>query len=612
MLSVGEGEEVFFDAIDYLVKEDWMCSNLDYEIWLRKPQSVRERREKFLYEMGFVECSSETMEFEQITESNSGAINDNLLDERRKSNSEANCSVDYSDQDWMDDISIDVERQINENLVLTKQCEVQACLGEGPSIDKKTNNAMSWWRHFTQKMTKSQYANVSKDSKLCGESRTMMSRMRVEVNRKRCLECTAVYARQELKAHNGLIWTMKFSPDGQYLASGGADGIVCIWRVTMVDADKCNFNSLDMQGESSPQKKKSIHASVVVPEKIFHIEDEPVYKFHGHSSDVLDLAWSTSNHLLSSSMDKTVRLWQVGSVKCLGVFHHSNYVTCVHFNPIDENFFISGSIDGKVRIWWIPKRRVKDWANVRDIVTAVCYQPNGKGFVVGSVSGMCRFYELSGDEIMLIAEINIQGRKKSFGNRITGIQFLKNDSQRVMITSEDSKIRILDGLEVVRKYRGLTKSGSQTSASFTPSGRHIISVGEDSRIYLWNHDDLSIHTSKQPKSTRSCEHFFSEGVTVALPWSGSDIGHNSYSYDSSPSRTWDSERFSLANWFSLDGSSRASTTWPEEKLPVWDLPENKNKSGSRILSTTWGLVFVTANHDGKIQTFHNYGLPVRI
>ncbi|KAI3451503.1 hypothetical protein Pfo_008168 [Paulownia fortunei] len=521
-----------------------MCSNSDYDIWLIEPQSVRERREFFLSRMGFVECSmldeSEKMGFEKITESNgavsscgssSASIDDNLLSERRKSNSEANCSVDYCDQDWLDDISIDVEGEINENLVSAKQCEmkkVQACLGESPTINKK-KKVMNWWRHFTQKMKKNHGANAPKESKLCAEAGTM-TRMRIEQNRKRCMECTAVYAGQELKAHNGLIWTMKFSPDGQYLASGGEDGVVCIWRVTMVDAscqaDKCSYGNRDMEGKSSPQKEKSIHASVIIPEKIFHIEEEPLQKFQGHSSDVLDLAWSTSNHLLSSSMDKTVRLWQAGSDKCLGVFQHSNYVTGVQFNPVDENYFISGSIDGKVRIWGIPRKRVEDWANVRDIVTAVCYQPNGKGFVVGSVSGTCRFYELSGDELLLNAEINIQGRKKSSGNKITGIQFLKNDSQRVMITSEDSKIRILDGLEVVRKYRGLTKSGCQMSASFTSSGKHIVSVGEDSRIYLWNYDDLCIQTSKQAKSTRSCENFFSEGVSVALTWSDLDIGQN--------------------------------------------------------------------------------------
>ncbi|KAL0449787.1 UNVERIFIED_CONTAM: WD repeat-containing protein 44 [Sesamum latifolium] len=569
MLSVGECEEVFFDTADHLVSEEsvvvtegWMCGNSDYDIWLREPQSVRERRENFLSRMGFVECStlveSETMGSKRITESSgslSASIDENLLSERRKSNSEANCSIDYSDDDWLDSISIDVEAMDkNGNLVSDKECEmkqVQACLGDSPRTSKKKKKVMSWWRHFTQKMKKNRAIDVSEEPKVCVDGGTM-TRMMIEQNRKRCMECTAVYTGQELKAHNGLIWTMKFSPDGQYLASGGEDGVVCIWRVTTVDAickdDKCSFGSPVVESKSSPQKKKSIHASVIIPERIFHIEEEPLQKFHGHTSDVLDIAWSTSNHLLSSSMDKTVRLWQVGSDKCIGVFHHSNYVTCVQFNPLDENYFISGSID-------------------------VCYQPNAKGFIVGSVSGTCRFYELSGDEILLNAEINIQGRKKSSGNRITGIQFLKNDSQRVMITSEDSKIRILDGLEVVHKY----KDSDNNSPCTVPT-----------------------HDHQEPSS-----------------------------------RIWDSERFSLANWFSMDGSSRASLTWPEEKLPLCNLPSAENDCqpythcgdhlhhhhqqhkaatghGPGILPTTWGLVIVTGKLDGTIRTFHNYGLPLRL
>ena len=53
-------------------------------------------------------------------------------------------------------------------------------------------------------------------------------------------------------------------------------------------------------------------------------------------------------------------------------------MTCTQFNPVDENYFISGSIDGKVRIWGVHEKRVVDWADVRDVITAICYHPNGK------------------------------------------------------------------------------------------------------------------------------------------------------------------------------------------------------------------------------------------
>lgn len=52
-------------------------------------------------------------------------------------------------------------------------------------------------------------------------------------------------------------------------------------------------------------------------------------------------------------------------------------VTCIQFNPVDDNYFITGSIDGKVRIWGVSEKRVVDWADVRDVITAICYQPDG-------------------------------------------------------------------------------------------------------------------------------------------------------------------------------------------------------------------------------------------
>lgn len=178
------------------------------------------------------------------------------------------------------------------------------------------------------------------------------------------------------------------------------------------------------------------------------------------------------------------------------------------------------------------------------------------------------------------------------------------------------------------------------SASFTSSGRHIVSVGEDSRVYVWNYNGCYSESSKQTKSVQSCEHFFFEGVSVAVPWSGSGaeekglaggdgVWQSSPAQDHQEAASWirDSERFSLVNWFSTDGSCRGGATWPEEKLPIWGAPEhdhdydghqlqqqknNIQKHNNLGLSDAWGLVIATAGWDGTIRTFHNYGLPVRL
>lgn len=136
---------------------------------------------------------------------------------------------------------------------------------------------------------------------------------------------------------------------------------------------------------------------------------------------------------------------------------------------------------------------------------------------------------------------------------------------------------------------GLPMSGSQLSASFTTAGQHIVSSGDDSRVYLWNYDSCSLPPSKSEtvKSVRSCEHFISEAVSVALPWSstGTDrslLGINSRKgpryfsrRQEHPPGATDSDRFSIGNWFSIHGPCLGTATWPEEELPLQGLSEEE-------------------------------------
>lgn len=53
-------------------------------------------------------------------------------------------------------------------------------------------------------------------------------------------------------------------------------------------------------------------------------------------------------------------------------------VTCIQFNPLDDNYFLSGSLDAKIRLWDIPDRKVVDWTELHEMVTAACYTPDGQ------------------------------------------------------------------------------------------------------------------------------------------------------------------------------------------------------------------------------------------
>ena len=325
MLRSDEGEDdVFFDSMDQLscgesvhAKEELGCGKLDYEIWRNEPRSVRERRESFLLGMGLVDFvpdhdkpfsnPSEMVEMERITEC-SGAVSsssincteENLVCSEREGDVGANSMVDVLDQQQSEKQNIDFE-VVTPGILATSaqvfECnEEQVCVEGCKNLDtdKKT---ISWWKRFISKRRKASAPQVSKKT----SEKPKINQMKVRQNKKRCMEFTALCIGQEIQAHKGFIWTMKFSPDGQYLASGGEDGLVRVWRVTSADASckylttEGNFGCEVKEGKSSFGRKKLSYAPVVIPDKIFQIEESPLHEFHGHASDVLDLAWSESN-----------------------------------------------------------------------------------------------------------------------------------------------------------------------------------------------------------------------------------------------------------------------------------------------------------------------------
>lgn len=153
---------------------------------------------------------------------------------------------------------------------------------------------------------------------------------------------------QRLKQHEGAIWTMKISPLGGFLATAGQDTRILVWRIAPLAADLSH----------SPQRVDAIFAPT------------PFRIYEGHTGDVIDLAWSKSNFILSASTDKTVRLWHITRNDCLQFFRHADIVTSVEFHPSHDRFFISGCFDRRLRLWdIIPDGNVREWAQAPETVS---------------------------------------------------------------------------------------------------------------------------------------------------------------------------------------------------------------------------------------------------
>uniref|UniRef100_A0A3Q3XG39 WD repeat-containing protein 44 n=1 Tax=Mola mola TaxID=94237 RepID=A0A3Q3XG39_MOLML len=312
--------------------------------------------------------------------------------------------------------------------------------------------------------------------------------------------------------HTGAVWTMKFSHCGRLLASAGQDNVVRIW-VLKIAFDYFNNMRLkyNTEGRVSPSPSQEslcssksddpgVSEDPETEDRNAPFRQVPFCKYKGHTADLLDLSWSKNFFLLSSSMDKTVRLWHISRRECLCCFQHIDFVTAIAFHPRDDRYFLSGSLDGKLRLWNIPDKKVALWNEVDGqtrLITAANFCQNGKYAVIGTYDGRCIFYDT--ERLKYHTQIHVRstrGRNK-VGRKITGIEPLPGEN-KILVTSNDSRIRLYDlrDLSLSMKYKGYVNSSSQIKASFSHDYSFIVSGSEDKYVYIWStYHDLSKFTS---------------------------------------------------------------------------------------------------------------------
>ncbi|TDZ37270.1 putative WD repeat-containing protein [Colletotrichum trifolii] len=306
------------------------------------------------------------------------------------------------------------------------------------------------------------------------------------------------------RPNHGATWATEFSTDGKYFAAAGKDRVVRVWAVISTQEERRRHEEEESAHDAGGER---LSAPV--------FRSKPVHEFRGHTGEVLDLSWSKNNFLLSSSMDKTVRLWHISRKECLCTFKHKDFVTSIAFHPTDDRFFLAGSLDSTLRLWSIPDKAVAYSAQAPDMITAVAFSPDGMTAISGVLSGMCLFYDTDGLKHLSQLHVRSSRGKNAKGSKITGIKTMVIDEVvKVLITSNDSRVRIynLRDKSLDAKFKGLENTCSQIHADFSDNGQWIVSGSEDKKTYIW-----SVRSGDSDKE-KPCEYFdaHSDRVSTAI------------------------------------------------------------------------------------------------
>ncbi|XP_032594146.1 protein HIRA homolog isoform X2 [Drosophila grimshawi] len=140
----------------------------------------------------------------------------------------------------------------------------------------------------------------------------------------------------QMDQHLACVNCVRWSQNGQLLASGSDDKLIMIWRKAQGPSGV--FGTGGMQ--QNPESYKCIHT------------------LRGHDGDVLDLAWSPNDYFLAScSIDNTIIVWDARALPNLlhTLKGHTGLVKGVAWDPVGR-FLASQSDDRSIKIW-----RTTDW-----------------------------------------------------------------------------------------------------------------------------------------------------------------------------------------------------------------------------------------------------------
>lgn len=292
------------------------------------------------------------------------------------------------------------------------------------------------------------------------------------------------------KNHNDQQLNSRHSTSNQSFEGGQSSSDGCSATSNAKSSDPTDSNCSN-QDNTGVKRSKSFLST-----EDTSISEDPLLLFsiyQGHTADILDVAWSKNHFLLSSSMDKTVRLWHVTRVECLCTFFHADFVSTAQFHPHDDRYFVSGSLDGKLRLWNIPDKKVTMWNEVMSLpakdseqpshglITASAFVQNGKFAVIGTYDGRIIFY--STEQLKFFTQLHVGKHHEKI--KITGIESV--DDTKILVTTNDSRIRLYDlrDLSLVCKYKGCINISSQIRANVSPDNKYIICGSENSAFYIW-------------------------------------------------------------------------------------------------------------------------------
>ena len=236
------------------------------------------------------------------------------------------------------------------------------------------------------------------------------------------------------------MYTVAFSPDGQLLASGGADNAVILWDVP---------------------RQAEIRTLI------------------GHGDWVKSVAFSPDGQLLASvAMDGSLKLWEVSSGINVTSRKQNDRMETVTFSLHGDMLATSGHIDGFIDLWTVSKKHIRHANRISghlSAVSSIAFSPDG--IMLASAGD---------DDTVKLWNIDDRSEVKSITEHSSDVRSVvfSPDGKTLASGSKDNTVKLLE----IPSGNVLTTLAHDyvEAVAFSPDGQTLASAGADHTVKLWS------------------------------------------------------------------------------------------------------------------------------